>query len=112
MRSWLVGLPGIGPKTASWIVRNWCDSDEVAILDIHIYRAGRLTGFFSVLDRISRNYVQMEQKFLEFAWGIGVRPSHLDAVIWRRMKEMGRFPISLLDDGTNISASDPSVQAW
>ena len=38
LRSWLTTLPGIGPKTASWIVRNRTGSDDVAIIDIHIAR--------------------------------------------------------------------------
>ena len=36
-RDALCGLPGIGPKTASWIVRNRRASDEVAILDVTGY---------------------------------------------------------------------------
>ena len=31
---------GVGPKTASWIARNWLDTDQIAILDIHVLRAG------------------------------------------------------------------------
>ena len=109
LRDWLMMLPGIGPKTASWIVRNWLDSNEVAILDIHIYRAGLLTGIFLETEQISRDYEEMERKFLNFAWGIAVRPSHLDAVIWRQMKEMGHFPISLLN-GANASLREASLQ--
>ena len=33
LRNALVALPGIGPKTASWVVRNWRSSDHVSILD-------------------------------------------------------------------------------
>ena len=39
LRDWLMGLPEVGPKTASWITRNWLHSDRVAIIDIHIHRA-------------------------------------------------------------------------
>src|SRR5579862_888133 len=46
MRLSLMQLPGIGPKTASWIVRNWLNSSEVAILDVHIVRAGQLMNLF------------------------------------------------------------------
>ena len=35
-RDYLTTLTGIGPKTASWVVRNHYGSDDVAILDIHI----------------------------------------------------------------------------
>ena len=45
-REWFLSFQGIGPKTASWITRNWLDSDSVAILDVHIHRAGVLCGIF------------------------------------------------------------------
>lgn len=86
LRRWLLELRGVGPKTASWIVRNYLDSDAVAILDIHLYRAGLLTGFFAASDRIDRDYFQLEQKFLKFAHALGVRPSRLDAVMWATMR--------------------------
>lgn len=41
LRNWLMQLPGIDPKTASWIARNWMGADDVAILDIHLLRFGR-----------------------------------------------------------------------
>jgi thermostable 8-oxoguanine DNA glycosylase len=67
LRNWLIGLPGIGPKTASWIVRNWLGSNDVAIIDIHIYRAGVLAGFFSLKDNVQSDYFDMEARFLWFA---------------------------------------------
>lgn len=42
-------LDGVGPKTASWITRNWLDTDEVAILDIHVLRAGWFLGIFVMI---------------------------------------------------------------
>ncbi len=36
LRNALLDIKGIGPKTASWIVRNFRDSNKVAILDIHL----------------------------------------------------------------------------
>jgi len=90
-RDWLLQFRGIGPKTASWIVRNWFDSDDVAILDIHIHRAGILAGFYSKNDRVERDYARMEERFLQFAQAIGARPSILDAIIWFQMKQAGRL---------------------
>ena len=40
LRDRLMLLPGVGPKTASWVVRNHRDSGAVAIVDIHVQRAG------------------------------------------------------------------------
>lgn len=85
LRNWLVSLPGIGFKTASWITRNWLDADDVAILDIHVLRAGALGGFFDESFTVERNYLELEAQFLQFSQAIGVRPSELDAVMWFEM---------------------------
>lgn len=97
-RNWLLQLPGIGLKTASWITRNWLDSDQVAVIDIHIHRAGILAGFFSRTDYVQSDYLSMEEKYLNFARGIGVRPSILDAFIWLDMKMAGPLARSMVDE--------------
>jgi hypothetical protein len=98
VRDWLTQFPGIGLKTASWIVRNWYASDEVAIIDIHIYRAGLLAGFFEPESSLSRDYRMMERRFLAFAAAIGFRPSHLDAVIWLHMRQANRLAVRCIRD--------------
>lgn len=85
LRDWLLSLPGIGYKTASWVARNWLDADDVAILDIHILRAGVLAGFFSPGLTVERHYLKLEQEFLALSSAIGVRPSKLDALMWYQM---------------------------
>ena len=85
LRDWLLELPGIGYKTASWIARNWLDADDVAILDIHILRAGALAGFFSSGLTVERHYLQLEAEFLALSKAIDVRPSRLDALMWYQM---------------------------
>lgn len=97
-REWFLNFKGIGPKTASWIVRNWLGSDNVAILDIHLHRAGLIAGFFSPKQTIQRHYFEMERQFLRFAGALNVSPSHLDAVIWFQMKEAGSSVFPLLRD--------------
>ena len=39
LRAYLLGLNGVGPKTAGWIVRNLTGSADVAIIDIWLIRA-------------------------------------------------------------------------
>jgi thermostable 8-oxoguanine DNA glycosylase len=85
LRDWLLPIQGVGPKTASWIARNWLDADDVAILDIHILRAGMLGGFFEQGLTVERDYLKLEQQFLAFARGLGVRASELDALMWLEM---------------------------
>jgi len=89
----LMRIPGIGPKTASWITRNWLGSDDVAILDIHIIRAGLLIGLFDRGQTVPRDYSAMEERFLSFARALNVRPSLLDAVMWREMRKLHRGPV-------------------
>lgn len=101
LRDWFISCPGIGPKTASWIVRNWRSSDEVAIIDVHLHRAGLLTGFFTLEDRLPKDYGAMEDRFLIFASAIGVRASVLDAVIWQQMRRSGKLPVRMLDEAAS-----------
>lgn len=90
LRDQIMTLKGIGPKTASWVVRNWRDSDQVAILDIHIIRACEHLGLFEPGWRVERHYRAMEQVFLDFADVIGARPSLLDSVMWNVMRELAK----------------------
>jgi len=85
LRDWLLSIPGIGYKTASWVARNWLDADDVAILDIHIYRAGLLGGFFDANLTVERHYLKLEESFLNVSNGLGVKASELDAIIWLEM---------------------------
>ncbi len=108
-RDWIAGLPGIGLKTASWITRNWWRSDEVAILDIHVLRAGRIAGIFDT-DRVTpRTYRALESRFLDFASVVAVRASVLDVLIWNTMRNLPVLPQKMLDqikgDRTNNEAA-------
>lgn len=93
LRNWLTQFNGIGLKTASWAIRNWYDSDQVAILDVHIQRAGRLAGFFTEKQTISRCYAEMESQFVRFCSAIDARVSSLDAIIWSQMRRAGDLAI-------------------
>ena len=85
LRDWLVTLPGVGLKTASWIARNWIGADDVAILDIHILRFGQAIGLFDRTLKVERDYLKLEEQFLAFSAGMDTKPSELDAVIWHEM---------------------------
>jgi len=89
LRAELLRLPGVGPKTASWIVRNHLGSDGVAILDIHIVRACVAANVFPREVNLSRDYFRLEEQFLRFAAAIEARPSVLDSVMWHHMRHIG-----------------------
>ena len=89
LRAALLKLPGLGPKTSSWIVRNYRASDDVAIIDIHIARAGWAAGVFSKVQNPARDYFEMERLFLRFSRALQVRPSVLDHLIWNEMRQIG-----------------------
>lgn len=96
LRQELLGLEGIGPKTASWIVRNWLGADTVAIIDIHVIRACQFMGVFPQNLRLPSDYDELEDKFLQLAKGIGVAPSKLDAVMWSEMRSFTPRTLALL----------------
>ncbi|WP_425106627.1 endonuclease III domain-containing protein [Ancylobacter sp.] len=89
LRDALTLLPGIGPKTASWIVRNRRASDEVAILDVHIVRACIHMGIFGAGATPARDYAKLESRFIAFCRAAGTRASLLDALMWRTMRSIG-----------------------
>ncbi len=88
LRNALTTLPGVGLKTASWIVRNWRASDCVSILDVHIIRAARMLHLFDPDWRVERHYGLMEAAYLNFATAIGSRASILDSVMWMSMRQL------------------------
>lgn len=98
-RNWLLSIDGIGLKTASWITRNWLNSDNVAILDVHIVRAGVLAGFYKKeTSDLARNYYSLERQYLEFCNALGVSSAIMDAIIWEFMKKTNRIALSVLNN--------------
>lgn len=97
LRNKLMSVNGIGPKTASWIARNFGNCEDVAIVDIHIYRAGRLAGFIDRNWDIQRDYFKIEESFLNFCNSINASPSIMDSIMWNQMKASSRRAIELLN---------------
>lgn len=93
LRDRLADLPGIGLKTASWIVRNFRNSSAVAIIDVHILRAGRCMGLFTQEQEPQRHYRELEAAFLAFSAALKVPAAMLDGLMWDYMR---RLPTSLL----------------
>jgi N-glycosylase/DNA lyase len=96
LRDWLLRLPGVGPKTASWVVRNHLGSDEVAIIDVHVLRAGVIAGVYSPDWTPARHYGLLEELFLAWAAEGQVSAAALDAIVWADMAGFGRSVFSAL----------------
>lgn len=94
-REWLMTFVGVGPKTASWIVRNQYPDSHVAIIDIHVHRAAVKAGVFDPSWAPSRDYWTMEAAFLGWARHGEVTPADLDAVIWEEQAAAARRPAAL-----------------
>lgn len=88
-RDYLTTIKGIGPKTASWVIRNYLGSDDVAILDVHIVRAGVTAGLFKMNANPSTSYYQLEEKFLSFCQALDEPASLLDSIMWDFMRRIG-----------------------
>ncbi|MFL6438139.1 MAG: hypothetical protein ACJ71Q_11200 [Terriglobales bacterium] len=102
LRNALLNVPGVGYKIASWVARNVLDTDDVAILDIHLIRAGLLCGLFSSSNRVDKHYLQMECRYLDFCRQLKIRAAVLDCLIWDHMRAAGSLPLDLLGDRQRI----------
>jgi thermostable 8-oxoguanine DNA glycosylase len=88
LRRKLLEFPGIGPKTASWIVRNYRGSNDVAIIDVHIHRACQFFGLFKATENPSRHYDSLENRFLQLANAMNTPASILDNLMWDYMRRI------------------------
>jgi thermostable 8-oxoguanine DNA glycosylase len=88
LRDCLAQFPGIGLKTASWIVRNYRRSNDVAIIDVHILRAGRHIGLFRPDLAPQRDYCVLEETFIRFAGALNTGAGMLDRLMWDYMRRL------------------------
>ena len=109
LRNVLLDLPGIGPKTASWIVRNWRSSNDVAILDVHIVRACSAIGIFQETQNLARNYSELEGQFLAFCQATRSKASAMDAVMWSTMRGLSKKLLHHLVDQAKVAIQPKPV---
>lgn len=110
-RDALCALAGIGPKTASWIVRNRRASDRIAILDVHIVRACVITGIFPKNTHPARRYRDLELRFLQFCEATRSRASAMDAIMWWTMRRLSRvFLQQLIDTSIRFTQSNAAEE--
>lgn len=99
LRRWLTRLPGVGPKTASWIARNVLQSSDVAIIDIHVHRAGVVAGVFDTQWRLPDHYEHFEDAFCSWASHGDVPAWQLDLCIWHQLASASRLGVRLDNRG-------------
>jgi thermostable 8-oxoguanine DNA glycosylase len=80
-RTWLVTCPGLGPKSASWLLRNTGWASELAILDIHVMRAMTDAGLLQE-PRLSGGYERVEALFLDWCSELDAAPAVFDLFLW------------------------------
>jgi len=80
-RKRLCECPGVGLKTASWLLRNIGLAEQLAVIDVHVLRAlvdaGRVSGA-----RLPRDYVVVERQFLDWCDELGASPAAFDLLLW------------------------------
>lgn len=81
-RNFLCSCPGIGPKTASWLMRNLGWAEEIAILDVHVVRALSEAGRIGQGVRLPRDYEAIENAFLEWCRELSAPPAAFDLFTW------------------------------
>lgn len=86
-RRFLIECPGVGLKTASWLLRNLGLGTEVAIIDIHVQRALTRTGRLADDARMPRDYELAEGVFLEWCRELDAPPAAFDLFVWDWQRE-------------------------
>ena len=81
-RDFLQGCPGIGPKTASWLLRNLGLGSDLAIIDVHILRALAESGRVPEDTRLPRDYDAAERAFLDWCDELHAPPAAFDLFVW------------------------------
>lgn len=80
-RALLEECPGVGPKTASWILRNLGLASSLAILDVHVIRALESCGRVANAS-LPRDYSAVEAAFLAWCRELDALPAAFDLFLW------------------------------
>lgn len=91
-RELLRGCPGVGLKTASWVLRNLGLGSDLAIIDTHVLRALFDSGRVSETVRLPRDYELAEQAFLMWCNELDAPPAAFDLFVWDWQRGGLRLP--------------------
>ncbi len=90
-RAIMCTCPGVGPKTASWLLRNIGLGNDVAIIDTHLIRALRSAGRVNEL-KLPRDYALAESAFLAWCRELDASPAAFDLFVWEWQRGGLRVP--------------------
>ena len=79
----LLGCPGVGYKTASWVLRNTGLGNTLAIIDIHVLRALEDSERVSRDIRMPQDYEMVEVAFLEWCAELDAPSAAFDLFLWQ-----------------------------
>ncbi len=108
LRDWLMALPGLGPKSASGIVRAWCGATDVALLDNYVLKVGQVMGLFGRKLTVERHYLEMEARFLQLCKAMSVAAPDVEAVM---ALELIRSPETARFLADYLKATEPKPKA-
>src|SRR5262249_42894967 len=80
-REVLCQCPGVGPKTASWVLRNVGLAQNLAVLDVHVLRAMAEAGRLSEPKTLG-DYQAVEENFLDWCREYDASPAAFDLLLW------------------------------
>ena len=81
-RTLLNECPGVGFKTASWLLRNLGLGGELAIIDIHLLRALMSAERIPNCTQLPRDYELAEEAFLAWCDELGAPSAAFDLFVW------------------------------
>ena len=81
-RRFLCNCPGMGLKTASWLLRNLGWGNRLAIVDVHVLRALTIAGRIPLETRMPRDYEAVEEAFLNWCEKLSAPPPAFDLFLW------------------------------
>ena len=86
-RDLLCGCPGVGLKTASWLLRNVGLAEALAVIDIHVLRALAAAGRITQA-RLPRDYRAVERSFLAWCDELNAPPAAFDLMLWELQRAL------------------------
>ena len=81
-RELLSECPGVGMKTASWVLRNLGLGADLAIIDTHVLRALSDSSRVPETVRLPRDYELAEKAFLTWCTQLDAPPAAFDLFVW------------------------------